>query len=433
MRIPSLLLLTIFPLVSSANQALDRLENSDLKDELITNNVPENFTTFSAREWKEMEWPSSPLKSIWDKAKIYENPQSSFIQSVELTGHFDWQISTGAAEVEFSNSQTEQRLGIHENLTRRARLGARIQALNHTNFEFAGEFAGDSSYNGLERLFVETEVNDHLSVRVGKFRPTFSQDYIDDPQSSPYPDRNVLTNMLVPNRVMGAKTAFRHGDSDYALAWFSNDTDKWLPDFNSHGLIVANLARNFIENSGNSSRKSKWTLDYMFNLDDRDSEVIPSYRKYSSVSANGAQPITDPNFRHFIHTGISLEDNRMGFDAGFSLATTSSKVYGLNLSPTYWLIPGYVRLVGRYQYAESDEGGGIITAIGPATDPFRVNSPLFTGNTLHAFYLGANFHVFEDKLVITSGVEHTLLDNSQSNLEIHTEAWIWQTGVRLSF
>jgi hypothetical protein len=426
-------LLTLFAApFASANEALDRLERGGRSPTSSATTPTEAPAPSTARTWQPPAWSASSLDPVWNRATLYENPENPWIQSVAITGQFDWRIASGSAEIDAANGQPEQRIGIHGSLTRRARLGARIRAFNNTDIEAAGEFAGNSSYSGIERLAIHTTAIPHVTLRAGKFRPPFSNDFIDDPQHSPYPDRNVLTHMLVPNRALGLTLGHSRGDWDYALGWFSNDTDPWFPSLDSSGLIIASVRRHFLETTGSTPVKGVWNLDYMFNLDDNSTHLLPRPSNGTSLSANGGQPITDPAFRHMVNAGVTLESQRTSLNAGFSFATGDSKVWGVNISPTWWAIPGTLRIVGRYQYAASNTAGGVITALGPASDPLRNPGTLFTGNTLHSFYLGANLHLYQDKLLLTTGLENTLIDDADG-LGFNTEAWILHAGAHLSF
>ena len=60
------------------------------------------------------------------------------------------------------------------------------------------------------------------------------------------------------------------------------------------------------------------------------------------------------------------------------------------------------------------------------------NSPFFIGDEYHSFYLGANAHLYQDRLVFMTGVENVIL-NDEAGGDFNTEAWIWHTGLKASF
>ena len=113
-------------------------------------------------------------------------------------------------------------------LTRRARLGARLRAFRNTDIEANAEFAGDSSYRGIERLSGRTECAPGESVQYGKFRPTFTTEYSTEDAYLPYPERSMLVNMLAPASTLGIMYQHRGMALDYGMGWFSGDSRSGL-------------------------------------------------------------------------------------------------------------------------------------------------------------------------------------------------------------
>ena len=113
-------------------------------------------------------------------------------------------------------------------------------------------------------------------------------------------------------------------------------------------------------------------------------------------------------------------------------AKGDTTVSGLTLSPTYWLIPGTLKLVGRYHYAGSDDAGALVTTMGTSADPAFDDSPFFTGDEQHSFYLGANLHLYEDQVILMSGFESIELKDD-AGAGFNTDASIWHTGAKVSF
>jgi hypothetical protein len=106
--------------------------------------------------------------------------------------------------------------------------------------------------------------------------------------------------------------------------------------------------------------------------------------------------------------------------------------WGLTLAPTWWAVPGAVKIVGRYHYAGSDDPGSLVATMGASADPFFDSSPFFIGDEYHSFYLGANAHFYQDRLVWMNGLENIILKD-EAGAGFNAEAWIWHTGVKASF
>jgi hypothetical protein len=116
----------------------------------------------------------------------------------------------------------------------------------------------------------------------------------------------------------------------------------------------------------------------------------------------------------------------------FQFAKGDASVWGLTLGATHWLVPGTLNLVGRYQYAGTNDARGIVAAPGNSGDLRYDSSPFFTGDEYHSVYLGTNLHLYKDSLLIRNGVEYMIL-NDEVGQAFNTEAFTWQTGAQISF
>jgi len=96
-------------------------------------------------------------------------------------------------------------------------------------------------------------------------------------------------------------------------------------------------------------------------------------------------------------------------------------------------MPGTIQLVGRYHYADTDKQDGIYGGFGPGADPFyEGDGPIVRGDEYHSFYMGANVHVYENRMIISNGLEYTLFRDDLDS-ETDTTSLMWQTGAKLSF
>lgn len=59
----------------------------------------------------------------------------------------------------------------------------------------------------------------------------------------------------------------------------------------------------------------------------------------------------------------AFDQGDFGFAGDFKLAKGDATVWGISLAPTYWLLPGTLQLVGRYQYAGTDEAGSLVSSL----------------------------------------------------------------------
>jgi hypothetical protein len=423
------LLATALPVV--ANDALEILEGNKKVEELDLAPLPADAAaaTDAPPVFVEPEWVPSPLDPVWSRAVLFEDDANPWIQQLALMGLFEWGGAWGTAEVEGGRD-----VDIDTTRTRRARLGARLKIFGNTEIETVGEFAGDARYQRLETLKGKTHVLPDHYVEYGKFRPRFGIEGSKDPSLLLTPETAMLTNMLRPASTVGVAIGQDCAPWDWSIGWFSSDADRYLPGIEGNGFIAANLAYESAERlEGGSVMRTRWHLDYLYNLDGRRSETMPRYRPNGSMAANGPQAVPSySSFRHLLSTGVELEGERFAFEGDFMLANGDLNAWGMTLTPSYWAVPGTLKVVGRYHYADTDDPGGLVTGLGVGTDPYFDSSPLFTGDEYHSFYLGANIHLYQDRMVILNGLEYAILKD-QGGAGFDTDGWIWHSGARISF
>lgn len=427
-------LFVILASLVQANEALDILEADKTPVE-----PPVTQGNAAPREkpiYQELSWPGWQTRAfdpVWSRAVLFDEGANRWVQHVAITGFFDWQMASGGADVEGVGAVPSDSVDLDSSRTRRARLGARIRAFRNTDIEARAEFAGNAEYRGIERLSARTEFLRDTGVTYGKFRPHFTAEYRQEEEDSAYPDRSMLVNMIAPASTLGIRFDHRRNDWEYGIGWFSSDSDPDIPSIRGDGFLSLGVAREFVEPSGDSLMRTRWHLDYIHNFDAGRSESIPRYRVAGGSSANGGQVLADnPAFRHLFSTGFTLEQDRFSFLGDFMIAKGDTTAWGMTLAPSWWLMPGVVKLVARYHYAGSDDSGALVTTMGASSDPWFDNSPFFIGDEYHSFYLGANTHVYQDKLVIMSGVENVIF-NDEAGAGFNTDAWIWHAGMKASF
>lgn len=416
-----------------ANEALDILEGNKSVEEVNLPPLPgEEGVDGAPREapvFEEPGWAPNPLDPVWSRAVLFEDDSNPWIQQVALMGLFQWGGSWGTAEVEGARN-----VNLDTTRTRRARLGARLKIFGNTEIETVGEFAGDARYQRLETLKGKTKVLPNHYVEYGKFRPRFGIEGSKDPSLLLTPDTTLLSNMLRPASTLGVSIGQECAPWDWSIGWFSGDADRYVPGFQGNGFIAASLAYEGSERlDDNSVMRTRWHLDYIYNMDGNRSETIPRYRPSGMAASNGPQPVPAySSFRHLFSTGIELEGERFGFEGDFMLANGPFNAWGMTLTPSYWAVPGTLRVVGRYHYADTDDPAGLVGGLGIGSDPFFDSSPIFVGDEYHSFYLGANLHLYQDKVVVLNGLEYALMKD-EAGANFNTDSWIWHSGARFSF
>ncbi len=423
--------------LAHANDALDVLEGRKNAADIPLPPPPEGSAAGGGEHvpvvYIEPGWEPSPLDPVWSKAVLFDDAANPWVQQVAMTGYFNGQAAFGNATVDGVDTTASKNVDLDGTRTTRARLGARLRAFRNTDIEAAGEFAGGSSFRGVERLSARTAITPADSVEYGKFRPTFTTEYSTEDAYLPYPERSMLVNMLAPRSTLGVMYQRQGRTWDQGLGWFSSDGHPDLPGAEGDGMLAFNLSRTFVEPNGKSVTRTRWHLDYIHNLDGSRSGSATRFDIAGRTSANGNQLVThNPSFRHLFATGVEIDRDNFSFTGEFMLGKGDTTVWGMSLGPSYWLMPGTLNLVGRYHYAGSDDPGALVSSMGASPDPAFDNTPFFIGNEYHSFYLGANLHLYQDQLILMGGYENIILKN-QAGAGFDTEASLWHTGVKASF
>jgi hypothetical protein len=312
---------------------------------------------------------------------------------------------------------------ISETAMRRAQLGARMKAFYRTEVTGIVEMAGPARMNGIQNLSARTRITENTAVTVGKFRPLSSGDNNTPDADLLITERSLLSNMIAPADSLGVMFDASRKGFTYQVGWFSGDFDDMLPGIKEDGLINAGISytKDGRTESG-APLRSRWFLNYLYNLNERSSETMPRHRQL------GAE-----QYQSIVATGFSLQMDRMGLAADFSYANGNSSVWGLTLSPTYWLLPGTLQLVSRYHFADTEAADALYGGYGPSADPFFQGSgPIISGDEFHSFYLGANFHLYENRMIISNGIEYSIFKDDLDT-QSDTKAVMWQTGAKVSF
>lgn len=421
---------------AAANEALDILEKNKAVEGVATPPLADGEAVAEELAedapppvWKEKTWSPSPLDAVWSRAVLYENPDDPWLQQLAIMGLFDFRGSWGEVDVEGGNP-----VDLDMARTRRARLGARMKIFGNTEIEAVGEMAGSADFQRIERLKARTQLPADTAVEYGKFRPRFGIEGSKDPSQLLTPERSLLTSMLMPTETLGVWVNHQRKQWNYGLGWFSGDNDRFIPGFDGNGFLTANLAYDGVERTEDGGvMRSRWTLDYIFNLENGPSRALPRYQAGGLTAVNGPQgPIVNPAFRHLFATGIELEGERFGFEGEFILSNGDLNAWGMTLTPSYWAIPERLNIVARYHYADTDQAAGLVGGLGVGSDPLFDASPLFVGDEFHSFYLGANLHLYQDKMILMNGVEYARMKD-ESGAGFHSDGWIWHSGARISF
>lgn len=418
------------PSWAGANEALDLLEGKISEDELT---VDELLLREKPQSEVEADGGSEPLRNDRDYsdrwknrltplATVYDDPSNPIIQRVAIDGLAEWGINSGTIEPKSGDS-----VELNDSQLRRVRLGGIMRAFYNTDLEGRVVADGDG-YQGIDTLKATVHVNEAVQLEVGKFRPGFSQEYRQDPSVRAAPGLSPIVAQMAPANTLGAKVTVWNGSWETGLGYYSGAVDKDLPGFDGGGFVMANLAYTFdgksakVKEGGDAVTApghQRWHLDYIYNTSDHPNGSVPR------------------GYRHLLSTGIEVSSGRFDFGGDFLLANGDvDTAWGMSLTSRYWLVEDALRFVGRYNYADTDDAGGLSVgygvpgALGDSTQPLAGFSQVFAADEFHSFYTGLDWHLYDDYLLLSTGLELRLL---KDQVQQDNSALLWHTGGRVAF
>ncbi len=413
--------------VREASRPMDPIEKQ--------NKAPEPFISIRPTEDPEV---AKFLDPTWDAAKLYFNQQNEGLQEIALTGLLHLRATRG----EVQGLPKTQRVS-----NRRARLGARLKAFYNTTVDADVEFQGND-YERINDLKVRNHFNTNTWISVGKMKAPFSHEWSMHSRDMKTMERTPLVNQLHPRRSVGILIESQFDSRwGYQVGLFSGQDDRELGGL-SNPFVMLGLSYDFAnevmpernprvaENAEalpeRLTHKEEWYLHYIHNFAPEDSTVLGGSRVASgTLSANTGNPVGDnQQYRHLLATGFNFEEQCFAVNTEMLWARgNDDSVWGLAITPSYWVKPGQLELVGRYSYAGANNSEGLLLNADPTRDFLYSNTQVLTGDSMHSFYLGGNYYPYAEKLNIQGGIDYTVLDADNGQVE----AWTYFLGTRLSF
>ena len=419
----------LFASDSLANEALDYLEGKLSEDEVtVTDLIKEKEKVEAAEEARKQERilrDDRDYRNRWKnrlvpKGLVYDNESNPIVQRVAIDGLAEWGTVNGEIN-------SDEGIDINDNQLKRVRLGGMIRAFYNTDLE--GRVVGDGNgYQGIDTLKATVQVTEGIAIETGKFRAPFGQEYRQDPNVRSAPGLSPIVAQIAPSNTLGVRVGATNGNWEMGLGWFSGDQDRNIPGIDGGGFVLANVAYSFDgevvagpddEDAVAPAGHQRWYLDYIYNTSPSEGGSIPN------------------EYRHLLSTGIEVSSGRLDFAGDFLLANGGvNTAWGLNMTGRYWLLEDAIRLVGRYNFADSNEPGGVSVgygvpgAVGDATQPLAGFSTVLSGDEFHSFYLGLDWHVLQDYLLFSTGVEYRLL---KDEINGDSSGVLWHTGGRVAF
>jgi phosphate-selective porin OprO/OprP len=337
--------------------------------------------------------PRSIYDKIWDSSTLYK-ADSGFLTELALQGRLHIQDAQGwSNQGNFGSRDRPQSVRWGDWEVRRLRLGAKAKLFDG-NAKLDGHIDVNPNFNQfygrIYEVFFEYTLSNALTIGFGKKKAFFSLEHSISSKEIITLERALLTNALFTGQYTGI--------------WASGKV----------GIFQAGLAYDLAEATGFDRASinfdyQKATADTTVNNGNLAGAPVP-YLFESAMSLNS----TWEKGRWAFYT-----DTLAGHGRG-----TQGDVFGVVLMPSVYVATG-LQLVSRYQYAAGQDNGLRLASRYDRLAPYTTNGG--RGDVYHAFYVGANYYIYGNKLKLMTGLEYSTMSGC------NYAGWTWSGGLRMFF
>ncbi len=332
-------------------------------------------------------------------------PNRVTVSELKLRGRIQSQFANSFG----SNSNLIEEAGEYSSFEmRRARLG--VQGKLYGNWDFMLEANVLSSVN-LDAATLTYSALPIANITFGKAKPRFGHEQNTSSASILTFERTLLDGLLNGGKPLGLRVHGSSGAFSYYLGVYNGESvntsrmgselDTYLYNA-SAGLDVASL-------TGMSERgiTARFRADMLYR-GDQDGGYYP-YEDSYALSAHFGYDVIDLRTEYM--TGNRIDDNR---------------VEGFYLMPSWYVVPGRLQLVARYERVSADNG----LALGQNRYADRVPQLYGAGSRYSAVYGGVNYRIYGDNLKLMAGLE--IAENNGDESAIGRVTTLF-TGFRMQF
>ena len=331
--------------------------------------------------------------SYEELAVIYSNKDNSVVQRFSLYGELAIQWAEGVSNQGAFGSRnlgptsaTSTIPGTPSTLwdgldARRWRVGARAEVFR--DFKFTGIIDinpnFDPFYRDIYELYLTYAPNDAFNLSAGKRKAHFfSQEYNTSSREMIVFELSLLTAMLIPKELSGIWVDGKIGDWNYTFAAYPGDYREEFSRFDAGLVTQTSLGYDFARRL--DADKALVRLDWQ-------------------ASTSGRNSYGPGNFSHAFSLSTAFQQGRFygytDFLGGLGRGSQGD-VWGVVLTPTYFIIPDRLQFVLRYQYAHGDSNGLRLQRYETLAPDLTTTSrsgrttKSSTGSEYQAVYLGLN-------------------------------------------
>ena len=328
--------------------------------------------------------------------RIYANESNPVIQEAWLLGryHGQWHWADGSAGEDDGYEDRRYRMGGQARLFERLTLHA--QMVSGSDFE--------PFYNGFTELWAAWRFSDALVLTVGQQKHRFTHDRNVSSRYINYLERSMLTNMFGADYTPAVTLSGRTTRWSWYGGVFSNKTGRDMEDafsnLDSGYSLLGTVTRDMTDHFGTDS----------------------AFLNMSFVHSDANDEATNLNrFDQGLASALILTEGSLSLvtEVTAGLGADEGDAFGLNLQPGVFLTRR-VQAVARYQIAGSNEARGLV-----AQRRYEREAGLSSGDLYQAGYAGLNFHFFEHRIKLMTGIEYATLDGEH--------CWTGSVAIRFFF
>lgn len=340
---------------------------------------------------------------IWSKARLYTGSDSTFFQSVDLSGRLQLDL----AYVD-SGDDSHSEFNV-----RRFRFGFKTRFRNAFTFHLEAEFnpqEADPVYTRLTDTYLAWRHSEAATLIVGKHSAGFTLDGMTSSKKLLTIDRNNLTNNIwfteeyIPGiSVRGERRALSY----HAGIFSSGGEDPEFGDFKGGEFILLTVGHEFAGRLG--ADEALLRLNLVYNEPDPDNSFTQDLEKIVSL-----------NFQY--------EAGAWGIRSDVSAAAGyfgQPDLWGWVVMPFYRFGKSW-EVVGRYTYVSSDGDNGVAFA------RYERSIAGGRGDRYREAHLGLNYYWYGHKLKLQNGLQYVDMQDRADDGGAYS-GWSWTTGFRISW
>ncbi|MBM4228295.1 MAG: hypothetical protein FJ164_11185 [Gammaproteobacteria bacterium] len=328
--------------------------------------------------------------------RVYANDANPVIQEAWLLGryHGQWHWADGSAGEDDDYEGRRYRMGGQARLFQR--LTVHAQMVSGSDFE--------PFYNGFTELWAAWRFNDALILTVGQQKHRFTHDRNVSSRYINYLERSMLTNLFGADYTPAVTLSGRTPRWSWCGGVFSNKTGRDMEDAftnpDSGYSVLGTVTHDLTERLGTDG----------------------AFLNFSFVHSDANEKATNLNrFDQGLASALILTEGPLSLvtEVTTGMGGDDGAAYGLNLQPGIFLTRR-IQVVARYQVAGSDEERGLF-----AQRRYEREAGLTSGDLYQAGYAGLNFHFFEHRIKLLTGIEYATLDGEH--------CWTGSVAIRFFF